>query len=99
MPPPQRFFCAGYNLDSAIGEGDFGGQHCAQGSQGGTHDFWDTNMGDELPPTIAPKAARAGLKLHFERARAGDGDNRCVGVETLHLDLDHSRYIRAVLGE
>jgi hypothetical protein len=40
------FFCAGYNPGSVIGKGDRGGRHCAQGSQGGTHDFWDTNMGN-----------------------------------------------------
>jgi hypothetical protein len=40
------FLGSGFNPRGVIGEGDRGGRHCAQGPQGGTHDFGYTNMGD-----------------------------------------------------
>ncbi len=56
-------------------------------------------MGDGQPPVIAPKAARAGLKLLLGRARGGARGNGCVWIEALHLALEQPGDMRVVLGE
>ena len=89
------FFCAGYNPASVISEGDSGGRRRAQGPQGRTHYFRDANMSDQQPPPVAPQATRADLKLLLGRTGGGVQDNGRVGVEAVHLVLEHPKNMRA----